>query len=979
MTEIKLNSQQKKAIEHHGSPLLIIAGAGTGKTTVITERVKWLISKKGLLPSQILALTFTEKAAAEMEERIDVSLPMGYSQLWISTFHSFCDRILRNEAVHIGLDSNFKLMTEAESILFLKNQLFKLELNYFRPASNPTKFLKELVSHFSRLQDEDIFPDQYLKFADKQSKQADTEEEKLEAEKTQELARGYLSYQELKDKSGVMDFADLIGNTLKLFRSRPNVLKNIQGQFKHILVDEYQDTNIAQNELVRLLEGGRGAITVVGDDNQSIYKWRGAAVSNIIGFMETYKNAKTIVLTTNYRSTQTILDQTYKLIKNNDPDTLEAKLKIPKKLISSRGTVGDPVVFFFTQNVDDEADAVAKKIEKLSKSKYQYKDFAILVRANNHSEPFLRSLSRLGIPFQFLGPGQLFKQPEIKDLISYLTVINDPQNDPAVFRVFSMDIFSVLARDLAFIKSFAKKQNLSLFEALEKVARGKKSKKRPIPRISKKTKEKVKNLVSMIHHHLSLVNKETGGQILYYFLQDSQILKNYLDPKTEKDQKTVLNIAKFFDKVKSFEGQSDKNSVADLLDWVTLRMEMGESPLASETDWSENDAVNILTVHSAKGLEFPIVFLVNLVNQRFPTNRRSEVIPVPQPLIKEMLPQGDPHEQEERRLFYVGATRAKDKLFLTAAKFYGEGKMQKKVSPFVAEILGDKELEKIIAVGEIKNKKSQLSLIDWEKNEQKDSPVRPNQPISYLSYSRFDSFHICPRQYKFKYVLNIPTPPSSSQTFGDTVHKTLKNFYQFQLVEKEKLPLKTLLSFLSKNWSSIGFSNKEDEKINKQRAVNILSRFYKDEFNYSKIGQIVALEQPFSFKISPTLKIGGVIDRIDNIDKNKIEIIDYKTAEKTPTQKDVDGNEQLTTYALATTRIKELSFNRPVENIVLSLYYLDSGVRISSTRTEAQLEKTRQRIIETAKELETTNFPPKPNRPFPCDYCELKLLCDAWK
>jgi len=436
---------------------------------------------------------------------------------------------------------------------------------------------------------------------------------------------------------------------------------------------------------------------------------------------------------------------------------------------------------------------------------------------------------------------------------------------------------------------------------------------------------------------------------------------------------------KFFDKVKSFEGQTDQSSVSDLLDWVTLRMEMGESPLASETDWSENDAVNILTVHSAKGLEFPVVFLVNLVNQRFPTNRRSEVIPVPQPLIKEILPEGDPHEQEERRLFYVGATRAKDKLFLTAAKFYGEGKMQKKVSPFVSEILGQDQLEKVLASGEIKAKKSQLSLIDWEKSEQKDSPVKPNQPINYLSYSRFDSFHICPRQYKFKYVLNIPTPPSSSQTFGDTVHRTLKNFYQLQLVEKEKLPLKTLLSFLDKNWSGIGFSRKEDEKINKQRAVKILSKFYKDEFNYSKIGQIVALEQPFSFKISPTLKIGGVIDRIDNIDKNKIEIIDYKTAEKTPTQKDVDGNEQLTTYALAATRIKELSFNRPVENVVLSLYYLDSGVKISSTRTEAQLEKTRQRILETAKELETTSFPPKPNRPFPCDYCELKLLCDAWK
>jgi len=978
MDQINLNPEQKKAVTHSGSPLLIIAGAGTGKTTVVTERVKWLISDKGLIPSQILALTFTEKAAAEMEERIDVSLPLGYSQLWVSTFHSFCDRILRNEAIHIGLDSNFKLMTEAESILFLRNKIFKIKLDYFRPASNPNKFLKELVGHFSRLQDEDVSYYQYLEFAEKIFKQADSEEEKLEADKTLELANAFHSYQKLKDGAGVMDFADLIGNTLKLFRDRPNVLKHYQSQFKHILVDEYQDTNIAQNELVRLLEGGRGVITVVGDDNQSIYKWRGAAVSNIISFMETYKNAKTIVLTANYRSTQTILDQTYKLIKANDPDTLEAKLKIPKKLTSARKVIGQPIGFSLSENVDSEADWVAQKIEKL-KNKYEYKDFAVLVRANNHSEPFAGSFSRLGIPFQFLGPGQLFKQPEVKDLISYLTIINDPLCDPAIFRVFSMDVFSLSARDLAIIKSFAKKYNLSLFESLEKVAKDKKSKKRPLPKINKKSKEIIKNLIEMIHRHLGLVNKETGGQILYYFLQDSQILKNYLDPKTDKDQKTALNIAKFFDKVKSFESQADQSSVPDLLDWVTLRMEMGESPLASETDWSENNAVNILTVHSAKGLEFPVVFLVNLVNQRFPTNRRSEVIPVPQPLIKEILPQGDPHEQEERRLFYVGATRAKDYLFLTAAKFYGEGKMQKKVSPFVGEILPEGELENILSSDKQKKTKPQLSLIDWDKSEEKPVPAKPGKAVNYLSYSRYDSFNICPRQYKFKYVLSIPTPPSSSQTFGDTIHKTLKNFYQLQLIEKEKLPLKVLLELLSKNWSSIGFSSKEEERANIKRARKTLTSYYKNGFNYGKIGQIVALEQPFSFKVSPNLKIGGVIDRIDNIDENKIEIIDYKTAEKTPTQKDIDGNEQLTTYALAASKIKELGQGKPVENIVLSLYYLESGVKISSTRTEAQLEKTKQKLIDTAKELEKTKFPPKPNRPFPCDYCELNLLCDAWR
>ncbi len=259
----KLNKDQKSAVEYGVGPLLIIAGAGTGKTTVITERIKHLIAKKIARPEEILALTFTEKASHEMEERIDVAMPYGYTQMWISTFHSFCDRILRDEALQIGLDSKYKLTTEAETVRLMRDKLFEFDLHYFRPLGNPTKFISALLQHFSRLADEDITPNQYLDWVNSKLEilppEADqplaenSKEEILEHEKWMELAGAYVKYSDLKIQESLMDFSDLIGNVLKLFRTRPNVLAEYKKKFKYILVDEFQDTNIAQYQLIKLL------------------------------------------------------------------------------------------------------------------------------------------------------------------------------------------------------------------------------------------------------------------------------------------------------------------------------------------------------------------------------------------------------------------------------------------------------------------------------------------------------------------------------------------------------------------------------------------------------------------------------------------------------------------------------------------------------------------------------------------------------
>jgi DNA helicase II / ATP-dependent DNA helicase PcrA len=980
--EKKLNSEQKEAVEYGNGPLLIIAGAGTGKTTVVTERIKQLVSTDKAKPSEILALTFTEKAAREMEERVDIAMPYGYTQMWISTFHSFCDRVLRADGLSVGLNPRYNLMTQAETIQFIRKNLFKFELDYYRPLGNPNKFIEGMIQHFSRLKDEDVTPNQYLDWVKSGilNPKSETKDANEENQKFQELARAYETYEKLKTEEGLMDFSDLIANTLKLFRTRKSVLSRYRSQFKYILVDEFQDTNFAQYALIKLLapcEQNQN-LTVVGDDSQSIYKFRGAAISNILQFMEDYKSAKQIILTKNYRSSQTILDASYKLIKNNDPDTLEVKLGISKNLVAIRKIPEEPVVFIYKDRVENESETVVSEI-KSQKAKvksidgeevYNWNDFAILVRANNHAEPFIRALSRAGIPYQFLGPGMLFQQPAVKDLIAYLKVLANFEDSVAMYRVLAVDIFEISPRDLAAISNFGKKKNLSLFESCEQIDQ---------ILVGMETREKINRLVEMIHRHLGLIPKETAGQILYDFLETTGLLKKMVDYQTGNEEKRAQNITKFFEKLKSYEAEHEDASVFTVSDWIDLSMDLGESPLATDIDWSENNAVNILTVHSAKGLEFPIVFLVNLVTQRFPTTERREQIPIPDALIKEILPVGDFHLEEERRLFYVGMTRAKDRLYFTAANFYGEGKRERKLSPFVEEALG------VITTKELQQsteKEKQLTLSDWVKPSSAKATEGQalSQPaITYISYSQIETFKQCPLHYKLRYILNIPTPPSSAQSFGTSMHAALRDYYQ-KRIAGEKIGEEELLELLKTNWISDGYKDKKHEQLTLEKGRKFLRSFFK-QVKDSPILPLI-LEGSFNFPLKG-IRVGGRIDRVDPSRQRRaeagpfdgIEIIDYKTGANVPTQEDVDKDLQMTFYALAANEVKEKPFGIDPDKINLSFYYFETGEKVTTFRTKDQLQKAKVEILDWVEKIKTSDF--NCNHSKMCEHCEYRLLCDT--
>ncbi len=965
-----LNEEQTQAVTHGDGPVLIIAGAGTGKTTVITERIKHLILERQIPPSSILALTFTEKAAQEMEERIDIVMPYGYTQLWIETFHAFCDRVLRQEAIHIGLNSRFDLLTEAEALLFLRRHLFKFELKYFRPMGNPTKFLQGMLQHFSRLKDDDTSSDEYLAYAKKLSKSDTTEDE---IQKTQELALAFKTYEALKAKEGVMDFSDLISNTLKIFRTRPHLLKQYQDKFSYILVDEFQDTNYAQNEMAILLAGEKQNITVVGDDDQSIYRWRGAALANMLQFRSHFPKAKIITLTKNYRSTQTILDGAHRLIEFNNPDRLEVKEGIDKKLTTTREIQGEAIEFIYASRVEDEAEAVAKAIrEEVKKNNRPYNEFAILVRANDHATPFQRALDRLHIPYQFLGPGHLFQQEEIKDLIAYLRALANFEENACVYRVITMPIFGIEARDIAAVLNIGKRNNYSLFEAMEHVDESV---------ATQEGKEKITKIVSMMKKHLDKMSRDTAGQILYSFFEDSGLLGYYLDPRTVKTEKEALNIAKLFEKLESFASNREDASVFAVVDWIDLAMELGESPLAAEVDWSTNNAVNILTVHSSKGLEFPVVFVVNLVTQRFPSRDRKEQIPVPQELIKEELPEGDENLQEERRLFYVAMTRARDTLFLTAAKYYGEAKRERKLSPFIVEALGEKYIENVIKTTNLMQNTTQLSLLDMvnttiannspsleaEKEQLKKSP-----PLTYISYSQIQTFQMCPLHYKLRYLMNVPTPASPALSYGISVHSALRDFYQL-LQAKQKVTPKTIHELLKKNWIKNGYTGKIHQEQAYKQADEMLLSYAETALQHPT--ETLAIELPFQFWIDK-LKIGGRIDRIDKLPDGRIEIIDYKTGSNIPDKKKVQEDLQLTFYALAATEVHEGILNRDPDEVVLSLFYLEENKKISTTRTKEDLKAGKDTILSLSEQISESDF-----RCFGsifCKNCEYKMLCSTY-
>jgi len=949
---MELNAEQNKAVKHSEGPLLIIAGAGTGKTRVITSRILELIKSGKAKTSEVLALTFTDKAANEMRERIDVSMPLSYDDICIKTFHSFSEQILRESGLEMGIDPGYKVLSQVEQWFFFKKNLFEFELDYYRPLGNPNRFIYAILSHFSKLKDELIQPDEYLKYAEnlmakneeEMASGKDLDSDPEDVAKTFEIAKAYKKYQELMLANNYLDFGDLSYYANFLFEKRPGRLKNYQNRFKYILVDEFQDTNYAQFQLILKLAGNHKNIAVVGDDDQSIYKWRGASLSNILQFEKFFPNGEKAVLTENYRSNQNILDASYTLIQNNNPDRLEVKVNINKKLVSKSQ---DPqnenaVQIHHFPDFVQESSFVAEEIKKIHEATgAPWNEFAILVRSNHHTGPFIDELKYFDIPFQVRNPKGLFSLDEIKDLIAIIKVVANPYDDIAMLRVLKMEIFELKMAEI--LKLLNQGRNEHLFDLIKPDSAS-------LPGIED-GKEKVYNILQNLFEYSKT---KPVGLVVSEFLTQSGLLKSLID----KDKiETLQNINEFAKQVSKFEKNNEDKSVRDFISYLNLLEEAGAT---FEGDaFADRESVQILTVHGSKGLEFDYVFVVNMVAQRFPSGKRSEPFEIPEKLTKEIYPEGDFHLQEERRLFYVAMTRAKKGLFITYSDQY-EGNKKWKVSPFVNETLECKTLKEFV------HQATEDAIEKLKQYKEPNKPIFDLPPFkgNRLSYSQFDSFKTCPLKYNFRYLMKVPEPQSHAANFGSSVHGTLNEFY-LALKRGEKVSLALLKELYEKNWLPYGYESKDHEKTRKERGWEILSAYYEKNSDPWIIPGY--LEQPFNLKVGKYW-INGRIDRIDKLADGTYEVVDYKTGAMRD-QKDLNKDLQLSLYALACRDILKVKASK------LTLYFLDDNQKLSTGRTDEQLANLEAEVLGLIEEISNSKFAPTPG--FHCQFCSYKLICPA--
>ena len=604
-----LNNEQKEAVITTDGPLLIIAGAGSGKTRVLTHRVAYLIKEKDVSPWSIIAITFTNKAAKEMKERIGKLLGEDVAKdMWVGTFHSMCVRILRREIEKIGFDRNFLIFDTADTKSVIKECI--KELNIDDKVFSEKYFMSEI----SKAKNEFVNP---MEFSAKNHKDF----------RMENVCKVYSLYQTKLKNNNALDFDDIINYTIKIFKEFSDTLFYYQNKFNYVLVDEYQDTNKAQDILISLLAEKFQNVCVVGDDQQSIYKFRGADIGNILGFEKRFKGTKVIKLEQNYRSTKNILNLANEVIKNNNGNV--------KKNLWTLNDDGEKPTVFQGGNEYDEANFVVQEIgHQRINEYYKYSDFAILYRTNAQSRVFEEILLREGIPYKVVGGQKFYERKEIKDIIAYLRLVSNPSDNVSLKRIINEPKRGIGKTSLDNVQACADSNNISMFDIIQNVDNYLKT----------RANEQLRDFAEMISElrnlHCSI------EELTKSILDKSGYMKALEAENTDESKSRIENIGEFLNVVIDFERENAENSLADFLENLAL---------VTDLDSVEEDADNVLlmTLHTAKGLEFPVVFVVGMEDGLFPSSRSFEA---------------EAELEEERRLFYVGVTRAERKLYLTCAK-----------------------------------------------------------------------------------------------------------------------------------------------------------------------------------------------------------------------------------------------------------------------------------------------------------------------
>lgn len=933
-----LNAEQKEAVCHLLGPAMVIAGAGTGKTKVITSRIAYLIEQQHAQPEEILALTFTEKAAVEMEERVDMLLPYGYVDTHIKTFHALGYEILQDHGFESGLPPNLKVVSSLQQHIILQEVLENFEeVKHFRPAHNPGQFRSVLLQFFSRLKDDGLLPEEYVEalglLQNAQPKLLDTEG----WGKYHEAAQIYCLYQARLQQQGLIDYGDQLLYVYALLQKKQHIRDIYQKMYKFVLVDEYQDTNRLQAKIVHLLLNSQQNLMVVGDDDQSIYRFRGADLDNMLGFQEAYPKTQYFVLSENYRSSQHIVDAAYALIQHNNPARLEVQTGLNKKLHAQvRGR--RPLVQQY-KDIHEEFHAIASDIQKREAAGAALGSIAILCRNNSQTEEMIHYLQHLGIPVATQANGNLLHAPVVRQCIDFVRVLHDVEDSAALYRYLVSPKIQASTPKVMELSAEAQRNRIALSEVIAE-------------RREEATYEY--SVVKALEAYREIAHNHTIGEILYRFITDSGYLDGLANQALSENEaaRSVQQLAAFFTIVKEFEAVEKHRDSYHFWSYI---QDMYSSDVLDDVElMDEAQGVHVLTAHRSKGLEFETVYLYNMTEGNFPATRRSDSIKNLADLVAEPKDVALRHEHEERRLMYVAMTRAKKNLILTFSLDHG-GKRVRKPSRFLLEAFGvGLSVKANEAGGGLPailtrygpKRQSNTELPAFPVGEDGYLTLTPNQIADYLAD---------PSRFFVRHVLRFPTPPSHQMVYGISVHAALEYFYTEKLAGRQ--PKKeTMLEVFRSAWRSEGFVSIRHENERRQQGEVSLSRYYLHHIDVFE--PIVAVEQEFNLKIEEyKINIRGRYDLVvKNTETHGVSIRDFKTshvANERVAKDKVRDSVQMGIYALAW---DSLSTEKVTS---IALYFTES--QLLAERTKIEHEKTLKKIAEAVDGIRAGKYPRRGN------------------
>lgn len=1015
---MKLNSEQQQAVEHSNSPLLVVAGPGSGKTRVIIDRILHMV-KNGIPSSEILCLTFTKKAAEEMSQRLENH---DVTDVEINTFHSFAKSILEENVLESGINISSGVIKRSAQLAWGLKNIDSFDFQHVSIGNNAEDLIRSIIDGIRTFKDELISPEMLREYLDKKESEELSEEGRDLVNRLSDLHRVYVKYQEFWGGKSVIDFNDIVVESINLLNSKPLIRKKLQEKYKHVLVDEFQDNNFAQLELVKLVSDN-GNVTAVGDDDQSIFRFQGAYMKNFNDFQKYFTNTKVVNLDQNYRSTQNIVNLANSLVSN-----IEER---QKKSLFSKNIQGNKIKVSACSNEGAEVEYVVKTIKELlgkpiiyedgTEGTISFGDIAILARSRKSGVKFVKSLKAHGLPADFVGSDNLFATPIVKDVMAYLSIVNCPANaGREIARLLKNH--GITEYNIAKINHYGEKISDSDNPGVDYVLKS-------LQKVAEQDITQKKEILEFVDvlNQLSELSKYRPSDIIYKIIMSVSGLykKSIVDNSIENRVNQIL-LKEIYNYALEYENLYPEESLSDFISYLNYLFRFD---LELPEELEDEDSILVTTIHQSKGKEFQVVFVVDAAKDKLPLRARTKKFYVPKDLAKGLVRDADEktlHLLDEKRLLYVAMTRAKSHLYITYAQDYENRKTEALPSPFLEEInfkenpliefleyktsadvqLSQGEhleqlkqehqeiavnsinqmnlktaIQKIIDLAKIKHFEKFGNLDDFDQKEileyesveshidsqlfHKSIPLIKKEDFR-LSPSKIETYEDCPLKFKFQYVLGVPAPGKTFFSMGTAVHSVAEHLTKNQKDGLEPTE-ENALKILEKQWDSSSYRNQRtkenQDKVTSKDMIKTYLEWVKNNPN-----KPVDVEPKFRISLND-VTISGKIDRVEMTPERDYEVVDFKTGGVYKNKNTIKDSVQMNVYALGT---KKLYGKLPKKT---SLFYIKHDKIVSHYIEEEKLNEFTEKLGKTVDDIFDEKFPAKPDS-WKCSRCDYASICD---